>query len=127
MAKKEFSYRGKTLDEIKAMSLDKLIVLLPARARRSLKREMRHGQKKLLQKIRKNKRKLRTHCRDMVVLPEMIGKTLEIYTGKEWQIVLITPQMLGHYLGEFAPTRKKVSHSAPGIGATRSSASMSVR
>jgi len=63
----------------------------------------------------------------MIVLPEMLGKLIRVYNGKEYVPVAIEPEMLGHRLGEFTQTRKKVTHSAPGIGATKSSASLSVR
>ncbi len=127
MAKKEFTYRGKTLDEIRNMSQQDFYALLPARARRSLIRGMTHQKKALLECIKKNKRKIRTQCRDMIIVPEMIDKEIQIYDGRIWQIVRIMPEMLGHYLGEFALTRKLVKHNAPGIGATRSSASVSVK
>ena len=63
----------------------------------------------------------------MIILPEMVGVTIKIHMGKSFVAIRIEPEMIGHVLGEFALTRKIVSHSAPGIGATRSSASMSVR
>ena len=80
-----------------------------------------------LDTLKKEKKDLKTHCRDMIVIPDMVGRTLKIHNGKEFTIVKIAEDMLGHRLGEFTQTRKKVSHSAPGIGATRSSASLSVR
>ena len=57
----------------------------------------------------------------------MIGTTIQIHSGKEFTSVEIVPEMVGHKLGEFVGTRKRVAHSAPGIGATRSSSSLSVR
>lgn len=57
----------------------------------------------------------------MPVLPEMIGLVFSIYNGKEFVDVEVGPEMIGHFLGEFALTRKPVKHSAPGVGATRSS------
>jgi len=127
MAKKEFTYRGKTLDDIRRMSFDEFLSLLPARARRSLKRGQTHQKQTLLEHIKKNRRKVRTQCRDMIVVPQMIDRDIEVYDGKTWQPVHIMPEMLGHYLGEFALTRRSVKHNAPGIGATRSSASVSVK
>lgn len=132
MVKKEFSYRGKTLEELQAMPLNELIVLLPSRARRSLKRGFTGAQKKLLLKIKKIKTKsgrniVKTHCRNMIVLPEMVGLVMGIHQGKEFVSVEIMPEMIGHYLGEFALTRRRVEHSAPGIGATKSSAALSVK
>lgn len=126
MAQKEFSYRGKSLEELQAMSTNDFAELLPARQRRSLKRGLTDAQKTFLKKLEK-KGNIKTHCRDMVILPVMVGKTIRIYKGKEFVPIEIMPEMIGHYLGEFALTRSKVSHSAPGVGATRSSAAVSVR
>ena len=127
MAKKEFTYYGKTLEEVKKLSLGEFAELSPARIRRSLTRGLNDSQKILLTKIKKGSKNLKTHCRDMVVLPEMIGVTIGIHNGKEFVKIIINEEMLGHFLGEFAGTRRGVSHSAPGIGATRSSAAMSVK
>ena len=127
MAKKEFTYRGKSVEELKKMSLNELAQLLPSRQRRTLKRGFTEQQKIFLEKLRLNKKNLETHCRDMIILPEMFGRTVRVYQGKEFVPVIIEPDMVGHTLGEFALTRRKVAHSAPGIGATRSSASLSVK
>lgn len=127
MAKKEFTYKGKTLEELKKMSINEFKELLPARQRRSLKRGFTDQQKRLLKRVRNKENNIETHCRDMIILPEMIGFMVRVYNGKEFVAVGITEEMLGHYLGEFALTRQKVEHSAPGIGATRSSASLSVK
>ena len=118
--KEEFSYRGHTLEELKEMDLDVLVELLPSRQRRKLKRELTEKQKKLLQKIRQGKT-VRTHERDMIVLPEMVGRTIGVHDGKAFDNFEIMPEMLGHYIGEYALTRKRVSHGGPGVGATRSS------
>ena len=128
MAKKEFTYRGKTLEDLRKMSLSEFMDLLPARQRRSLKRGFTDQQKILLKRIRAKKGNIKTHCRDMLILPEMVGLTIKVHNGrKEFVIVAITDEMMGHCLGEFALTRKKVEHSAPGIGATKSSAALSVK
>jgi small subunit ribosomal protein S19 len=127
MAKKEFTYRGKTLDELKKLSLNELAQLMPARQRRTLKRGLTEQQKILLKKIKKNESNIETHCRDTMILPEMVGKTIKVFNGKEFIPVIIIEEMIGHYLGEFVLTRRKVEHSAPGIGATRSSAALSVK
>ncbi len=123
MAKK-FTYRGKSIEDLESMTLEDLTALLPARQRRALRRGLTKQQKKLLENIRRNRGKdvvVRTPVRDMIVLPEMVGSKIGIYNGKEWKTVIIDPAMIGHYLGEFALTRKPVKHSAPGLGATRSS------
>lgn len=127
MAKKEFGYRGKPLSELKKMSINEFAEVVPARQRRSLKRGLNEQQKILLSNIKKGKKNIETHCRDMIILPEMVGAIVKVHNGKEFVIISIQAEMLGHYLGEFVLTRKRVEHSAPGIGATRSSASLSVR
>ncbi len=124
---KEFTFRGKTVEEIKKMTLTEFATLVPSRERRKLKRGFSEAEKVFIEHLEKNKKEYKTQCRDMPVLPSMIGKTIKVYSGKEFVPVLIIPEMLGHRLGEYVMTRKKVSHSAPGIGATRSSASLSVR
>jgi len=124
---KEFLWRGMKLEDVQKLSLKEFGDLLPARQRRTLKRGLTEQQKKLLERLRKGKKDPKTHCRAMIIIPEMVGKTVKVYTGKEFALVNITEDMLGHRLGEFALTRKRVGHSAPGIGATRSSAALSVR
>ncbi|MBC8500449.1 MAG: 30S ribosomal protein S19 [DPANN group archaeon] len=123
---KEFLYRGKKLEELKNLSLNELSELLPARQRRKIKRGLSDNEKKLMIKVEK-KDNVKTHLRDMILLPQMVGKTIRVHNGKEFQPVTIQEEMIGHYLGEFALTRKKTQHSAPGVGATRSSSSISVR
>jgi len=122
---KVFQYRGYSLEELQRMPTGEVIELLPSRPRRTLRRGMTQTQKKLLKKIKKAREggriNLRTHCRDMIVLPEMVDLTLEVYSGKEFLRVPIQPEMIGHHLGEFSPSRRKVSHGSPGMGATRSS------
>lgn len=130
MARKEFNYRGYSLEELQQMPLDNVIQLFPSRQRRSLKKGFLPRQKKVLEKIRKLKKEdnkggrppiIKTHCRDMIVLPEMVGMTFGIYNGKTFVEVTIQPEMIGCYFGEFAITRQKVQHGDPGMGATRSS------
>jgi small subunit ribosomal protein S19 len=126
MAKKEFTYRGKTLEELRAMSTNDVIKLMPTRSRRSIKRGMTPVQKNILEELKK-KDSLRTHNREMVILPSMVGKTINIHNGKAFTKVFIEAEMIGHVLGEFSLTRNRVAHSAPGIGATKSSANISVK
>jgi small subunit ribosomal protein S19 len=127
MVKKEFLYYGKTLDQVMAMSHEDFMKISNARARRSMKRGFTDEQKKLLKKVRAKKKNIETHCRDMVILPEMIGLTIKIHNGKSFEPVIIIPEMLGHALGEFSATRKRLVHSAPGIGASKSSSAISVK
>jgi len=127
MALKEFNYRGKTAEELKALSINEFALLLPARQRRSLLRGFTDAEKKFLAKLEKSKKPVKTHCRGLVIIPQMIDKTALVHNGKSFVAVQIVPEMMGHCLGEFTLTRNRVSHSAPGVGATRSSAAVSVR
>ena len=125
----KFHYRGHTLEELKKMNMDEFIQLLPARARRSLRRGLPPRQKKLLERLRRAYRAkkrgkdilTRTHVRDMLIFPEMVGLKIGVYNGKLYEIVDVKPEMIAHYLGEFSLTRRHVQHGSPGIGATRSS------
>ena len=110
------------------MSMDEFIRILPSRQRRSLTRGLTADQRILMELIRgssraksQNSKPIKTHCRDMIVLPEMVGLNLLVHSGKEFVSIEIKPEMIGHYLGEFVITNKKVVHGTPGIGASRSS------
>ncbi|WP_456486432.1 30S ribosomal protein S19 [Candidatus Alkanophaga liquidiphilum] len=116
----EFVYRGYTFAKLRKMGFEEFAELLPARQRRKLRRGLREEEKKLLERLKK-RNTVRTHLRDMIVLPQMVGKTIGIHNGKTFQYVEIKPEMVGHYLGEFALTRKRVVHGTAGVGATRSS------
>ena len=112
-----------------SMSMDEFINLLPSRQRRSLQRGLTPEQRILLEKLREAKEaqkqgkevNLKTHVRDLIILPEMVGIKIQIHNGKEFVNVEMKPEMIGHYLGEFAITNKPVRHGTPGIGASRSS------
>ena len=119
---KIFMFKGKTLEELKKMSLEEFAKLINSRERRTLLRGLNERQKKLLEKIRKNPDKFhKTHERDMIILPEMVNAKIGVFNGKEYVMVVISPEMIGHRLGEFSMTRRRVMHSAPGVGATRGS------
>ncbi|HLN88866.1 MAG TPA: 30S ribosomal protein S19 [Candidatus Binatia bacterium] len=126
---KEFSYRGHNLNSLTGMSMDEFINLLPSRQRRSLQRGLTPEQRILLEKLREAKEaqkqgkdaSLKTHVRDLIILPEMVGAKISVHNGKEFVAMEIRAEMIGHYLGEFAITNKPVRHGTPGIGASRSS------
>jgi small subunit ribosomal protein S19 len=126
---KEFNYRGHSLNSLLGMSMDEFIMLLPSRQRRSLQRGLTSEQRILLEKIREAREaqkkdpsvNIKTHVRDLIILPELVGIRIMIHNGKEFVTVEIKPEMIGHYLGEFAITNKPVRHGTPGIGASRSS------
>ena len=126
---KEFNYRGHSLASLISMSMDEFINLLPSRQRRSLQRGLTAEQRILLEKLREAKEvqqqgkdvTIKTHVRDLIILPEMVGAKIGVHNGKEFVAMDIKPEMIGHYLGEFAITNKPVRHGTPGIGASRSS------
>jgi len=129
IGRKEFFYRGKTMEELASMSIEELIPLFPSRVRRTLSRGLTREQDKLLRDVEKAEHGelVKTHCRNMVILTSFVGKTIGVHNGKEFKRVVIQPEMIGHYLGEFALTRKQVKHSGPGVGATRSSKFMPLK
>jgi len=123
---REFKYRGYDLQQLQAMSFENFLHLLPSRQRRSLNRGISEEKRKLLKDVRamregKLQDQIKTHARDMVILPYMVGLTLHVHTGREFLPLEIKPEMIGHYLGEYVLTYKKVVHGTPGIGASRSS------
>ncbi|HUU76317.1 MAG TPA: 30S ribosomal protein S19 [Methanoregulaceae archaeon] len=119
--REEFTYHGFRLDELREMGINDLLPIMPARARRKITRGLTRGEENLISKFRSGETRIRTHMRDMIVLPEMVGREVEIYNGKEFIKVEIQPEAVFHYLGEFSPTRRRVAHGSAGIGATRSS------
>jgi small subunit ribosomal protein S19 len=127
MAKK-YTFRGYTPEQLKEMSIEEFSKIITSRERRTLKRGFTPAQRKLLENIKRHPDKFhKTHERDMVIIPQMLGVKLGIYNGKEWVTVEITPEKLGHRLGEFAMTRQRIKHSAPGVGASRSSKHVSIK
>ena len=127
--KKQFTYKGKTLEELKVMDIREFAKYLKARARRSALRNSQAIEKfvKRCRESIEKKKMIRTHLRDMIITPHLIGMAIGVYNGKEFALVRVSEEMIGHRLGEFALTRKPIKHGAPGIGATKSSASMSVK
>lgn len=127
MAKKEFIYRGKSLEELKKLSSNEFAKLLPSRQRRTILRGHTHEQRAFMNKIKSNKSNIKTHCRDVIIIPSMVGLSIKVHNGKDFVLLVVQEEMIGHRLGEFILTRRKVGHNAPGVGATRSSAAASVR
>jgi len=127
---RKFSYRGVDLDQLLDMDKLQFSKLLHARARRRLNRGLQKKHRALLQRLinaKKNAKELekpaciKTHLRNMLVLPEMVGCVVGIHSGRAYNQVEIRAEMIGHYLGEFSITYKPVKHGRPGIGATHSS------
>lgn len=117
----EFKFHGKNIEELRRMPYEEFAALVKSRARRKMKRGFTPAEKKFLKSLKEGKDFVKTQVRDMVIVPDMIGKKIGIYNGKEFVAVEIKEEMLGHRLGEFTLTRKPVKHSGPGMGATRSS------
>lgn len=120
---RERKFCGLALEQLKALSLKEVSKYMPARSRRSV---LRHPEiierfiKSAEEKISR-KKKVKTHLRDLIVVPKMVGMSIHIYNGKNFEEMPIDIEMIGHRLGEFALTRQRVTHSAAGIGATRGS------
>lgn len=126
--KKEFTYRGFTMEQLLEMPFDEMVDLLPSRARRSFRRGLNEEQKTTFDKIVDGEQEVvRTHRRDIPIVPSFVGRRVAVYNGKEFKEVEIKPEMIGHFLGEFAQTRGSVKHSGPGVGATRGSKFMPLK
>jgi small subunit ribosomal protein S19 len=129
MIKKEFKFKGKTVPELEQMSIDEFANICTSRQKKSLKKGF---DKKMLKKIQNAKAKsnpkpIKTHSRDIIVIPAMIGLKFAVHRGNVFEAVDINEKMLGHYLGEFVFTRKRLMHGKAGIGATRSSTAITAR
>lgn len=115
------------MEELKKMPVEEFAKILTAKERRYLIRGRNTDEAKaLLKKIEKSvqgkyNKPIKTHVREMVILPQMIGLIIHVYNGKEYAPIEIKPEMVGRRLGEFAIPIKQVKHGQPGVGATRSS------
>merc|ERR1711933_246628 len=108
---RKFTYRGVDLDQLLDMNNEQLMGLFVCRIRRKFSRGLK----------RKPMAVVKTHLRNMVIVPEMTGSIVGVYNGKVFTQVEVKPEMIGHYLGEFSISYKPVKHGRPGIGATHSS------
>jgi len=120
---KEFTYRGKTIEELKTLDTREFAKLTKARQRRAILRQTQSIENfvKKCVEFQSKKKPIRTHLRDIIIVPKMVDYNIFIHSGKQFVPIMIIPEMLGHRLGEFVPTRSKVKHGAAGIGATKSS------
>jgi len=126
---KEFTYRGKTMEELKKLDTREFAKFLPSRRKRAVLRQFDVIERFIsrCEKKQSKNKPIRTHLRHLIVVPRMVGMVIFVYNGKQFIQIRMIPEMMGHRLGEFSATRGKVQHGAPGIGATRSSAAMSVK
>merc|ERR1712221_6830 len=129
---KKYTYRGVDLDQLLAIKSENLIELLGCRQRRHFNRGIKRREENFLKRLRKAKKAMtgeigekpacvKTHLRNVVVIPEMVGSVIGIYNGKVFNQIEVKPEMINHYIGEFSMTYKPVRHGRPGIGATHSS------
>ncbi|MFH1311253.1 MAG: 30S ribosomal protein S19 [Nanoarchaeota archaeon] len=121
--KKDFTYRGKTLEELKKLDVREFAKYLKSRQRRKVLRQFQQIENFISRakiKISKNKQ-IKTHQRDLVIVPEMIGMKMYIHNGKTFVLADISEEMLGHNFGEFSVTRRRIKHGKSGIGATKGS------
>jgi len=127
LRKKEFKYKGKTVEELQNLGVREFAKLVRARERRNLLRNFQKTEEFLhrAEKKQGNKKQIRTHIRDIVVVPQMIGMKIQVYNGRQFTPIEITGDMLGHKFGEFAPTRAKIVHTKKGVGASKGSKSKS--
>ncbi len=127
---KKFEYRGIPLKDLGRMPLDRQLALFNSRQRRTLRRYISNGitddRRKLIEKIKATKAGkksgvIKTHMRDLIIMPYQVGLTIQVYSGKEFVPVEVVPEMIGRYIGEYVITNKRVTHGSPGVGASRSS------
>ena len=127
---REFKFKGYSPEQLQSLSVESLLPLLNSRQRRSLDKRvgmyMNYQKRKLREEIKllregKLKGQLKTHVRDMIILPDMIGLSMSVHNGKEFSPIHIRAEMVGHYVGEYAITNKRVQHGSPGVGSSRSS------
>ncbi|MDO8625185.1 MAG: 30S ribosomal protein S19 [Candidatus Diapherotrites archaeon] len=130
---KEFSYRGKSLAELQALSVDDFGKIGTSRMRRSLSRGFNKQLSAHIDKAKetlshaKEPKAIRTHLRDTIIIPKMVGLKFAVYRGNSFETITIAPEMMGHYLGEMVLTRKRLQHGKAGIGATKSSTAITAR
>ncbi len=119
--KKQNTFRGKTIEELKELDVREFAKFLTSRQRRFVLRQFNDIQdfvNRAATKVERNKQ-IRTHKRDLIVVPGMIGMKIGVHNGKTFMPVEITWDKLGHKFGEFAPTRAKTKHGKAGLGATK--------
>lgn len=127
LGKKQTTFKGKTIEELKTLDVREFAKLLKSRSRRTVLRnfqEVENFVNRAKTKIEKGKQ-VKTHSRDLVIVPELVGMKIQIYNGQKFIPVEVSLEMLGHKLGEFAPTRNRVNHGKAGVGATKGSKAQS--
>jgi small subunit ribosomal protein S19 len=121
--KKQFTYRGKTIEDLKQLDTREFAKLINSRNRRTVLRnfqEIEDFVNRAKIKVKRNK-PVKTHKRDLIVVPQMVGMKIQVYNGQKFIAFDVVGEMLGHKFGEFAPTRGRISHGKAGVGATKGS------
>ena len=121
--KKQFTYRGKTIEELQKLNVREFANFAGSSQRRMILRNFQKIEdfvNRSKKKLAKNKQ-IRTHYRDLIIVPEMVGWKISIYNGRNFVPVQIIGEMLGHVFGEFSLTRQRIKHSKAGVGATKGS------
>jgi len=127
-SKKEYTYRGMTIDKLQELSFEDFLKIVPSRQRRSFKRGLSKEQAKLINDSNNKPDKvMRTHRREMIIIPQFVGRTFSVHNGRAFVNLEIMPEMIGLYFGELAPTRTSPTHTGPGVGATKSSKFMPLK
>ena len=122
-------FRGMLIEDLKKLDTREFSKHLKSRQRRAVLRGFNVIENfvKSCQKEQARGKQIKTHKRDLVIVPALVDMTICIHNGHEFFPVKITQEMLGHRLGEFSMTRKAVKHGAAGVGATKSSSKLSVK
>jgi len=127
ITKKQFKFRGKTLEELKELDVREFAKLLKSRQRRTVLRQFQKIEdfvNRSKVKVSRNK-PIRTHYRNLIIVPQMVGMRISIYNGRDFVPVDVVGEMLGHVFGEFSLTRAKIKHGSAGVGATKGSKALS--
>lgn len=114
---KKFTFRGVDLDKLLDLKPEELLPLFTSRIRRRLQRPIKRKHKALVKKLKNAKKNtgplekpaiIKTHLRDLIITPELIGSIVAIYNGKLFNPVEIKPEMVGMYTGEFSMSYRYV-------------------
>jgi len=118
---KDKFFRGENVEELRGVDIREFAKLVKARARRTLLRNY-DVVDAFVQKCERcvaRGKAIRTHDRTIIVVPRLVGMTIGVHNGKLFEKVVVTYEMLGHRLGEFAMTRKIAKHTTIGKKAVK--------
>lgn len=121
---KKYTYQGIELDNLKKMPLSDLKKHLPSALRRHINRGFSQEEYDLITHCSQDHADeaiITTKCRNMMVLPVMIGKIIGIHNGNQFVEVEIKPDMISRRFKDLVPTKSSKAHGRPGVGATSSS------